>query len=330
MRCKLNRFDSACRARSGRWLALASLVALSCDQGEPRDLEESVPPLRLTGASVSRDRPVPANGDIGLVFNRLLLPIAVTRQSIAIVDTANTAAFPVMRYDPLRRLVTLANPEVGGAAWLTPGQPYRIVVGIPEGRSILGGIRAFDGAKIQAGTPRQIGFFATPQAPIVAVPRVSFCKEIDPLLREKCGSCHGKEHPAAGLDLTTSEGIVRTALGRVAHASNRGGSVRLPADPDQHFGSDMAIIDPESPGTSYLVYKLLLDPSNGKPMTGSCGSVAPYPSWSVSDDDRRRLRERIIGHGMTEPALTEDETSAISQWIGEGAIIEACENCRAR
>ncbi len=304
-----------------------AVLAASCDQGEPTNTREEGPPLRLIGASVGVGRPLPANGDVELVFDRLILPVTATRQSVAIVDGEGGQGLPAVGYDPLRRRITLANPEHDGKAWLTPGQPYRVVLGIADGEAILGGLRAIDGEKIRKDSPRQVGFIAAPSTPREAPLAADYCRDVAPVLAAKCVSCHGGERTEAGLDLSNAEGIRATAIDHIAHASIRSGSVTLPSNPDRHFGSDMAIIDRESPGTSYLVYKVLVDPVSDAPSTSTCGVLAARPSWSLPEDERLRLRDRISAHGVATPLLSRDETSVIADWIAAGASLATCENC---
>lgn len=146
--------------------------------------------------------------------------------------------------------------------------------------------------------------------------------------------------PAMGLVLCTSgptpscpdkylspTGMLATALGQIAHQTQQGnaypGDVNPVLENPRRFGRAMPIIDPASPGNSYLVYKILagLDP------------------FVVSDEnpaaagEQNRLREAIVV-GMTMPAtgfalgVSEgppvSEMQSISNWIARGAPAKNC------
>jgi hypothetical protein len=168
-----------------------------------------------------------------------------------------------------------------------------------------------------------------------------------PIFASKCGTsvCHGGDLPAAGLLMTTAQGIQMTAVGRVAQGSNTGDNSQS-VPPGLVFGVDMPIITPGAPGASWLIYKLLLaDPPacSSTPGTG-CDAGAPgvennryptvTPAWTLrSDSERATLANYVQGREMPYPVdpsapldsatspLTGDELDTVSTWIQQGAGI---------
>ena len=68
-------------------------------------------------------------------------------------------------YDPVARTVM---PRSAEAPWLTEGQPYTLLLGVPEGDSDPGGVRAIDRATLSADQKREIAFMrrAADDAPL--------------------------------------------------------------------------------------------------------------------------------------------------------------------
>jgi len=178
----------------------------------------------------------------------------VNRQSIGLVDGARMPLSPdlapVIIYDPIARTVTLLPPK---QPWLTEGQPYTLVLGIPEGDAEQGGVRAIDRATLFADQKREIAFLVGPKTGATIEPTVSFCREVLPIFTAKCSipSCHGTgDSAAASLVLDTSAGVGATALNRIAQGSNTGGRSSNAPSSGRLFGVDMPIIDPGNPGNS--------------------------------------------------------------------------------
>lgn len=155
-----------------------------------------------------------------------------------------------VRYDPVRReLRVLPN-----APDLRPGLRYVF--------RVSDALRAWDGAALRA----RLEFPFVPEGraePVMSAPP-SLRRDVAPLLRARCGNalCHGGEVPAMALDLSSAEGILRTAVGVIAAETSRGGS--LPSYTDPQWGA-LYRIDPGDasglgrPEYSYLIYKLLGD-----------------------------------------------------------------------
>ena len=253
---------------------------MGCDQGEPHDSVPSPPPppVHFVSSNVGPDRAAPADGTLDFTFDRLLLPVTVTRQSVTLRQTGvDTLPSPVVIYDPVSRTVSLSSPDPFRAMWLVPGQEYSVTLG-------SSGLRAFDGAPL--ANPTVVSFDVTEPVGWVRPSRVAFCVEVLPLLQARCGTCHGSAPTPAGLVLTTSAGVLG-ALSRVASGANTGPMGGGASAPGVVFGVDMALIDPGGPGTSWLMYKLLL---------------GARESGTLSDDERSRLGELVLGDGMRSEA----------------------------
>lgn len=271
---------------------------------------------------------------IELSFDRFLNPLTVTRQSVALRDAFNQAPVnPTVSYDPVRRVVTLANPSFG-KPWLLAGQPYKVIVSAPASPDDLS-LRAIDGAGLAKTVV--IGFFAAPARGVAPEPTVSFCRDVFPVLRS-CNGCHGapaagqRVEAIAGLVLETESGIEATAKNRVAIGTNRGARSAV-APPGPSFGIDMPIIDPGNPGNSYLLYKLVAQPGGATPWTKQpCPGAAVVPKWAVAtapradDAETERLTNVMGGFPMpyAREGVSDEELDRLRLWIAQGAKVESC------
>ncbi|MEO7111540.1 MAG: hypothetical protein ABI183_13960 [Polyangiaceae bacterium] len=226
---------------------------------------------------------LPADGTIQLAFDRLLLPATAVRQSFILVDANKNALEPIVTYDPVTRVVSLSNPNAGGGAWLTPGQPYSVFLQVAKMGDDESGLRAIDGAPLSASSAGEIGFLVGAATNLVlSDSKTNFCNDVLPIFSARCSAsqCHGapttipinantdpatrerfpdgKTQPAAGLLLETSTGVQATAIGRVAQGANTGALAGTAEAQGAHFGFDMPIVDPGNPSNSWLMYKLLL------------------------------------------------------------------------
>lgn len=276
------------------------------------------------------DAPLAADGVIELAFDRMLLPRTVNRQAFVLRTSVGVPLLPSVRYDPVRRLVRLGNPDPGTGAWLVVDQSYRLRLSVATDNAEGYGVRAIDGAPLSRTTKREFAFLVT--APTKAAPSAppSFCDAVLPLLRGRCAgaACHGtggdlaKELPAAGLVLASAAGLERTAIGRVATLANDGPLPR-PRPPVTPFGLDMPLVDPGDPGNSWLVYKALIARGSGaQALRASSSTIAA----SLSDAERSRLAEHVRGEPMprTGSPLGEDELTGLTAWIEGGAITAVC------
>ena len=276
---------------------------------------------------------------IELAFDRLLNPSSVTRQTFVLQDLGGAFVEPTPSYDPVARVVRLCMTD---AAPLQADQTYRLTLVAPSSATDPAGLRAIDGAGLDPSVNPVIEF------PVVAgaaytgsdacsgATSVDFCADVLPIFAPRCAlsPCHSGAHPAAGLMMTTAQGIQATAIGRVAQGSNTGMQPRV-APPGHLFGVDMPIIGPGDPGDSWLSYKLLLAVP---PATALEDNRYPSvtPAWTLmSDDERATLSNYILGREMPYPSdpsvspsasstpvpLSADQLDTVSTWILQGAGI---------
>jgi hypothetical protein len=347
---------------------ITAALASACDQGRQHDQTTGEgPPVNLTGATVGANTKLPANGAVQLQFDRLLLPITITRQTILLVDAANNALAPVIAYDPVARVVTLSRQE--GQDWLKADQQYYVIVRTPTGPDD-NGVRAIDGAPL--APVDKIGFLTAAEGPQpFGEPAPSFCNDVLPIFQRSCTApiCHGAptqttdktrfgdqglSAPAAGLILETSDGIAHTAIGRVANGANTGAR-SASSEPGRVFGVDAPVIEPNNPGNSWMMYKLLLarpgaknptaqrakcDATAGTPPMPDLVLAPPLTADTPNDGDRAILGDFVLGREMpypdmgpdgphdTKPGLNYGELERIRLWIAKGAqILQDCGAC---
>ncbi len=315
------------------------MLTAACDQGPAHVQQTWGPPVSLVAANVGPKQSLPADGTIQLAFDRLLLPTTAVRQSFILLDANQNALEPIVTYDPVTRVVSLSNPNAGGGAWLNPGQPYSVFLGIAKLGDDESGLRAIDGAPLSASSAGQLGFLVSAATGlVVSDSKTNFCNDVLPIFAARCsaGQCHGapttqlpserfpdgETQPAAGLLLETSAGVQATAISRVAQGSNTGPSSGIGEAPGPHFGIDMPIVDPGNPSNSWLMYKLLLavpqpdsleanvdGGGSGILINTSCAGapapvIQPPPNTQyalISDEERARLSDYVLGKQMPYP-----------------------------
>jgi hypothetical protein len=340
--------------------SLASACVTSCDAGKQHKQQTVGPAIRVLGVNVGPDQPLPADGVIQIAFDRYLLPSTANRQSLGLVDGAHMPLppelAPVVVYDPVARTVTLYPPK---QPWLTEGQPYTLVLGIPDGNADQGGIRAIDRATLFADQKREFAFIVGPKTGAVVEPNVSFCRDVLPIFTAKCNvpTCHGNgDVAAASLVLDTSAGVGATAINRIAQGSNTGGRSSGAPSGARLFGVDMPIIDPGNPGNSWLMYKIdlgrqptLTDPApnigctNGlleTPTKFTFSPLVPQAQRTADEIERAILSDFILGREMPFPLaspggygdvpLTFDEREKVRIWIKNlvpGGALPECGGC---
>ncbi len=344
-------------------LAVAALVA-ACDQGKQHNEDTAGRQITVTSANVGGKNPkLPANGSIQIGFDRLLNPISVTRQSVQVRDGAGQAIdpSPLIEYDPVARVVTVSDPgTVPGKPWLTPDVPYTVRLIVPANGADDVGLRAIDRATLNPDDPsREIAFFTTTAtAASPKAPQTKFCNDVLPIFQKCTGSqCHsspGKTGPlpAAGLILDFSAGVANTAIARVANGSNTGPLSGASSAPGRLFGVDMPLIDPFSPGNSWLLYKVLLatptipakfQPAvrmkcDGTTSTQPVVQVKTLQSTVMDDTERGILSDYVLGREMPYPyysatgpldsqGLTFEELERVRLWIAQGAVVDECGAC---
>jgi len=330
---------------------MAAVGLAGCDTGHQDDQPVGVgATVHIVGANVGPTQTLVSGAPIELAFDRLLNPLAVTRQTFVLQDLFGNFLVPTPSYDPVSRVVRLC---LQSSAALLADQSYELTILPPTGPTDTAGFRAIDGAGLDPSVNTVIEFPVVNGAAYVgsdacngATP-VDFCSQVLPIFASKCGgsNCHGGNLPAAGLLMATAQGIQATAVGRVAQGSNTGNAAQA-VPPGLIFGVDMPIITPGAPGSSWLMYKLLLaePPACSSTPGTSCDAGAAgvednryplvTPEWTLlSDSERATLANYIQGREMPYPAdpsapldsatspLTGDELDTVSLWIQQGAGI---------
>jgi hypothetical protein len=241
-------------------------------------------------------------------------------------------------YDPVRRLARfyLEAPS----ARLAPDTLYTLTVHAPRAEFDLG-FRAFDGVPLEDRLELR---FRTdgdrrPDALADAPPEgARFCRDEScvrrcegdapclarcaPGAREvllsscagaRCHARRAQDGAAMGLVLDDTAGLLSTAIEKVAHQTQVGPDADTPKVNPARFGSQMMLIAPGDAGSSYLLYKLLLDP-------------ALHTEGELAPGELDRLRSFVVGMPM--PLAKERsalvQAQALSDWIAAGADVEAC------
>lgn len=301
-------------------------------------------PANQQGLDCDRALPgcsVPTNVQVRLTFDRPILPSTAVRQSIAIFVSEKAAYTPLYEpeYDLLTRRVTFRTSNT-----LLPGVLYQMRLPVAKGANDLG-FRAFDGAPLEDGPVRTKSVFFTadgpaerPVTPTLAAPT---CERVLEIFNQSCVSscCHGKSDAAMGLALDSAERIVDSAVLRIAHQTETGNRWGVSFPNPVRFGVSMHRIDPGHSYSSYLVYKLLLDPRNAEPCSEasrSCASEGENDCVPLSDMERQSLAEwfvqgepmpptRAAAHlmGCDDPPPREhldcSDLRVITRWIDSGA-----------
>jgi hypothetical protein len=328
------------------------VVLAGCDTGHQDDVSVGAGAgVHIVGTNVGATQPLIVGAPIEIAFDRLLNPLAVTRQTFVLQDLFGNFLVPTPSYDPVSRVVRLC---MTNSPALLPDQSYELTILPSTGASAGAGFQAIDGAGLDPSVSPVIQFAVKAGAAYTGsdacsgATAVDFCSQVLPIFASKCGgsTCHGGSLPAAGLLMNTPQGIQATAVGRVAQGSNTGNASQS-VPPAAVFGVDMPIITPGAPGASWLMYKVLLaePPACSSTPGASCDAGAPgvvnnrypevTPAWSLlSDDERATLSNYVQGREMPYPAdpsapldssatspLTGDELDTVSMWIQQGAGI---------
>lgn len=313
-----------------------SFVALACeDTGGLSAAPQTLEPVHVTGTNlVDGELREP---ELRIRFDRPLLPISVLRQSLAVVTNDNRSVEPpVVRYDPVLREIAVASPFPEGKEWLAEGGYYRLVLGIPEPGATVGGVRAVDGGTLARSATRTFGFVV--RAAPSKTTATDYCRDVQPWLTARCGSCHGATDGVLGLDVTSPAGLRRTAFGVVARETANGPIVGGTEPSALVLAQDLPRIAPGDPSRSYLIYKAFLGeqpasasrpPASGCPATPFSEAERGEP---LADQDRRTLADHIPGGAMPlggAPGATRDELLHLSRWVAAGAPLPAsCDACK--
>lgn len=342
--------------------ALVGAAALAaCDEGKQRNQKVRGPLVSVVESNVGPDRPLPANGVVKVRVDRYLLPASISRQAFALSEAGGAPITEnyLVSYDPVALTVTLS-PEAAGQAgpdrkWLKLGQPYVLRFPVADDNPQNFGLRAIDGATIDPKGLREIAFTVSKDsAPDAEVrpPTIDYCRDVQPVLYQKCGAgspCHASaDTSAAGLFLTTPDGVRYTALRKgAAHGANTGARAAA-VNPGRVFGVDMPLVDPGQSANSWLLYKVLLAPLPAEP--GTSTALCPNPSGAppkpplattgigfVQPDgvEQAALADYVPGREMPYPGnegyvgqgLTYEERQRLRLWIDQGAKVDGCFQC---
>ncbi len=285
---------------------------------------------------------LPRNAPILVRFDRYLLPSTAVRQSIRVFSGSEevTTGLLAPEYDLVERTLVFRQSQ-----GFVAGALYTVEFIVPKGAGDFG-FRAFDGAPLAEGdVPLRFDFRARRADPPVGDnPERDVVPDDGVSLFLACASagCHSRtdQAPRMGLDLSSSEGLLVTAVGKVAHQADTGPNTGLPLQNPSRFGVNMPLIDPGRPDNSYLIYKLLLRPEN----LGASGCTTRYPTLSLGANceehrtqEAARLREWFVrGQAMPLTRYASDPqgnvtvndapvpletTRGIQAWIRGGAAL---------
>jgi len=280
---------------------------------------------------------MPTNGTIALRFDRFLDPATVSRDAIHVYtgdpDILGTAPFDVS-YDPIERVVEFRLEE--GREY-SPETLYHYELPVPR-KAGDAGIRAFDGAPLAEADVPLRGVFLTGDtgSEVPSRPPPPSCADIvEHVFSTELGACAtGRCHRSSGnfgsgielggapygLWLDSRANLRATAIDRVARETEVGDlSGALPDQNPARFGVRMPLIDPNNPGNSYLLYKLLYKPENFE----RC--AAPGQGPLCTDDSPRvsaHLDLPLARHGSVVPAP--EELERLREWFvkGEGMPLD--------
>jgi len=290
---------------------------------------------------------VPTDVALELRFDRFLLPNGLNG-GVSLYSgnpPANGVALDVS-YDLIERVILLRPRRL-----LQPNTLYTAqIIAYPSPGQ---GFWAFDRAPLEeAAVPLRFSFSTgrgPRRAPIPAPLPLDTCETMSQGPFDSCVSCHATRPdahtsppsniPPMGLDLSSPRGLYYTAIRQVAHETETGDSAAsVGLQSPERFGVQMNIVDPGSPATSYLLYKLLRKPENFRVADERSGCVTGYhPPVSELDcqpppeDELVRLREWfVLGDPMpkdgtlsmgaaTPTATTRENLVRISTWIATGA-----------
>ncbi len=250
-----------------------------------------------------------------LTFDRYLDPREVTRQAVCLrsslgdlVEAADCTRAVVLRpsYDPTTRTAQFA---VRVEEPLVPDVVYELTV-YAAGTSANGGLRSLDGVPLAAPWKARFRSGAERRPEDAVAPPV-VCEAAVDALRARCGGCHGEKDSAAGLNVSSADGLEQTALGQVAHGASVGGVSNVPPANPTRLGAGMAIIAPGDPGQSYLLYKLL--------------AASGPSSDGLRAGETERMAELLLAgdpmppNGAFELGDEPGKLGWIARWIAEGA-----------
>ncbi|HEX6276155.1 MAG TPA: hypothetical protein VFZ53_24105 [Polyangiaceae bacterium] len=269
------------------------------------------------------------------------MPSTAVRQSFVVYtgDPSNLvpddAELPILfpHYDIVERVVSYALPP---GAFLEPNTHYTAELLVPVADDDPG-FRAFDFAPLDPSTPERFSFLTSNRRKAPAGEVVGTCAEATRTFQNHCDSagCHNPTDRMMDLDLSSADGLLVTAIGRVAHQAETGTKTGVPLQNPARFGVGMPRIDRGRPENSYLMYKLVTQPENYWATRQSAelcatrhlAAVDPQTCVPASADENERLRTWFLrGLGMpravgdAEPSfLVRRDLYGIESFIRSGA-----------
>lgn len=279
------------------------------------------------------DCTVPTNATITIRFDRFLDPATVNRQAIFVYTGDRALGSPFtfeVDYDPIERVAEFA---LGASRPYRPNTLYQYELVVAEQAGDFG-IRAFDGSPLEEADVPLRGSFVTSDepAPTVEAAPPPTCDTIVSELFRGLGRCAGSECHRRGANqsletmqdlgaaphslwLDTPQSVSVSAINRVARQTDVGDySGGIPAQKSPRFGARMALIEPRSPGSSYLLYKLLLAEDNFEGCADAAASeLCALPGPCETAHPALPLAE---GECLAPPL---DELERIREWFVQGA-----------
>jgi hypothetical protein len=321
-------------------LALPLAVLLgACDLSTPEPPRATGPAVHVVGMTPAdgfgvdcepgtADCGVALNATLSFRFDRFLNPATATRQAIRVYtgDPKTSPGIPFdVTYDPVERVVQYRMPS--GYAF-HPNTLYQLELVVPSGSEELG-IRAFDGAPLEAGElPLEGSFFtgiAAGEVPVDTSPTCAdIVNEVFKTSPADCSSsrCHSsvdaEQGAPHGLWLDSRANFRVTAINRVARQTEVGDrSGGLPLEQPSRFGVQMPLIQPGNPGNSYLLYKLLRAPDAFEPCEFDGASAASSFCREAADTCQSAHPDVPFGPG-TCIAPSADELERLREWFVRG------------
>jgi hypothetical protein len=133
--------------------------------------------------------------------------------------------------------------------------------------------------------------------------------------------------PRTGLLLDGAQGLLATAINRVAHETQNGTDISLRAESGGRFGEQMPIIDPGHPENSYLIYKLLVGEAFNRELNDRADALDPMRAVPMTEEQISHARDWFIRFGPMPPdevgvsdgVSLFDTYSTLAAWIHAGA-----------
>ncbi|HVU00171.1 MAG TPA: hypothetical protein VHE30_00415 [Polyangiaceae bacterium] len=216
------------------------------------------------------------------------------RQSLRVYSgDPSLAIFLQPDYDVVERVVTFRLAD-GGI--LDPGLLYHVDLFEPEADDGAGFL-AFDGAPLERGDAPLHFSFRTARAVPAAPPtrKTPTCDDTLAVFADACSACHAGTAAFMGLRLESGSDLRETAISHVARETE-GPRAGTPLVDPARFGVGMPLVDPGSPASSYLVYKLLAKAEN---FGSDCSTIhraalPPGVCPLATDGERGRLGDWFV------------------------------------